>query len=340
MRNSGVRAVLVGNLTDIFSSVQQVLVGSGAQVDWFRGVPDFMDHANAEPQEIGATDLIVAMGNVPIGHLLMDRMPQLRGLVSPVTGIEGFDRLAANERRIVIANGQTLENYESMAEATILLALAAMYDLSGALEALRMGWPDGQRIRGRMLRHRRIGLVGFGAIAQAVARRLIGWDVEIVAYMPRPKPLPSHVQSIDLDELMRSSDIVFVLASLSAESRHIIDERRIGMMKPNALLVNTARGGLVDEAALVRAATSGHIQVALDAFEIEPLPPDAAIRDLPGALLTPHCVGHTVETLAATRRACIDNVMAVLAGNPPPYTVNSEVLPRWIARWQSTRETI
>jgi phosphoglycerate dehydrogenase-like enzyme len=208
------------------------------------------------------------------------------------------------------------------------------------LKALQMGWPDGAHIRGRMLRHRRVGLVGFGAIAQAVVKRLIGWDVEIVAYMPRPKPLPSHVRSIDLDDLMRSSDIVLVLAALTAESRHLIDERRIGLMKPNALLVNTARGGLVDEAALVRAASNGRIRVALDSFEIEPLPPDAIIRDLPGALLTPHCVGHTIETLAATRRACIDNVMAVLAGNPPPYTVNPEVLPRWIERWQNTRQAI
>src|SRR5712672_509117 len=114
MRTSGTRAVLVGNLSDIFSSVQQVLADSGAQVDWFRAFPDFMEHADAEPQAIGATNLIVAMGNMPIEHLLMDRIPQLRGLISPITGIEGFDRPAATERGIVIANGQTPENYESM----------------------------------------------------------------------------------------------------------------------------------------------------------------------------------------------------------------------------------
>jgi phosphoglycerate dehydrogenase-like enzyme len=333
MRYEDKHAVLVGDLAGIFELAQLALLKAGIVTDWFKSEAEFLAKAGGRPADFADVDLILARGSLPIGPALMDGMPRLRGLVSVVTGIEGFDRRAATERGIVIANGKTAENYESMAEATILMALAARYDLPGAQQAFRAGWPDGSRIRGRMLRGCQIGLVGFGAIARAVAHKLSTWEVNIVAYMPNAKPLPMHVRAVELDELMRTSDVIFILAALTADSHHLIDRRRVNLMKPGALLVNTARGGLVDEQAIIDAVTKRHIQVALDAFEAEPLPVDAPIRSLTGSILTPHCVGHTLETLASSPIATIENVMAILAGTPPPYVVNSDVLPRWITQW-------
>jgi phosphoglycerate dehydrogenase-like enzyme len=325
--------VLVGDLAGVFEITQQALLKAGVVTEWFKSEAEFLANLGDRSRNFAHVDLILAMGSLPIGPTLMDRMPRLRGLVSAVTGIEGFDRRAASERGIVVANGKTAENYESMAEATILMALAARYDLPGAQQALGAGWPAGSRIRGRMLRGSQIGLVGFGAIARAVAHKLANWEVNIVAYMPNAKPLPAHVRALELDELVRTSDVIFILAALSADSHHLIDRRRVDLMKPGALLVNTARGSLVDEQAIVDAVAEGRIQVALDVFETEPLPVDAPIRGLTGSILTPHCVGHTFETLASSPIATIENVMAILAGTPPPYIVNTDVLPRWMAQW-------
>jgi phosphoglycerate dehydrogenase-like enzyme len=318
---------------DLFGEVQTHLAGQGVDVRNFPDGAAFRGTLDGDPTGLADIDVVLSMSGIELSEDQLDRLPRLRGLVSMVTGVEGVDRAAATGRSIVIANGHTPENYESMAEATILLILAGLYDLPGSIAALGQGWPTRPRL-GHMLRGRRVGLVGFGAMARAIAARLEGWGVDIVAYMPRPQAVPVGVEAVDLDTLVATSDVICLLAALTRDSRHLVDTRRIAMMKPGALLVNTARGALVDEEALYEAARDGRIRVALDAFEVEPLPMASPLRTLTGAILTPHSVGHTHETRQSVPRACIENIEAILAGRAPPFTVNVEVLERWQARWR------
>jgi D-3-phosphoglycerate dehydrogenase len=145
------------------------------------------------------------------------------------------------------------------------------------------------------------------------------------------------LRRVDLDTLMRTSDVVVVLASLNAESRGLIGSDKLRLMKRSAILVNTARGAIVDEAALYEALKSGAIAgAALDCFAVEPLPPDSPLRELPNVVLTPHMIGHTVEAHHSLEVATRENLNLVLSGKPPRYVVNPEVLPAWTKRWAMT----
>jgi phosphoglycerate dehydrogenase-like enzyme len=135
---------------------------------------------------------------------------------------------------------------------------------------------------------------------------------------------------------MRTSDVVVVLASLNPETRGIIGAERLRLMKPTAILVNTARGAIVDEAALAAALRSGTLAgAALDCFSTEPLPADSPLRGLPNVILTPHMIGHTIEAHHSLEVATRENLDLVLSGQPPRYVVNPAVLPAWQAKWGS-----
>ncbi|HET6970042.1 MAG TPA: NAD(P)-dependent oxidoreductase, partial [Phenylobacterium sp.] len=256
-----------------------------------------------------------------------------RAIINPYTGSEHIDRAEASGRGIVVGFGQTPENVAGMAEATVLMLLDAFYDLKRAEQLLREG---GRRpaIRARQLAGKTVGLIGFGRIAQAVAERLAGFDVELLVSARRPPQLPGYAAAAELEDLLRRADAVLVLCSLNESTRDLLDRRRLALMKPGAVLVNTARGGIVDEAALAEAARAGHIgRLALDAFAAEPLPTDSPLRSLPDAVLTPHMIGHTVEAQRSMQMTAAESVRRVLAGAPPVHLLNPEVLPAWTARY-------
>jgi D-3-phosphoglycerate dehydrogenase len=288
---------------------------------------------------LGRTEVLVAVGNFPCTRELMMRAPRLRAVVSPFIGTEGFDEGAATALGIVVANGQVSENFVSMAESTILLILASLYSLHWWEQQLRDNRPHPPQVPGRMLNGRTVGMIGFGHIARAIARRLATWEVRLQTYVPRLRvPLPDGVARVELDELLRTSDIVCVLASLNAETRGMLNLERLQLMKPNAVLVNTARGSIVDEPALVQIARERPaFTVALDTFTHEPLPAESPLRTLPNAILTPHGIGHTQESLAALVPAAIENVTRVLRGQLPLYVRNPDVIPEWSRRWSPQR---
>ena len=256
--------------------------------------------------------------------------PRLRAIVSAVTGVDGVDVAAATERTIVIANAQTEENIIGMAEATVLMMLAALYDLDGAERQVRQNLWRPPQLKASQLRGKTVGLVGLGKIGRETARLLAPWgaamqysarrDADLAGLPPMPR--------VDLDTLMRTSDVVVVLASLNPETRGLIGAERLRLMKPTAILDNTARGAIVDEAALAAVlATKTIAGAAVDCFATEPLPADSPLRRLPNAILTPHMIGHTVEAHHSLEVATRENLDRVLAGQPPRYVVNPAVLP-------------
>lgn len=283
----------------------------------------------------GGTDIILTSTRSILTPEILDAAPRLRAVVFPTIGTESIDIEAADARGIAIANGPTTENFESMAEATVMLILALLYDLRGTERVLRENLPRPAEQRARMLRGKTVGLVGLGRIARGVVQRLAGWDAPLLAFDPyvaQPQA-PAGVRMVSLDDLLRESDVVSVHTTLTAETRHMIGARELALMQPTAFFINTARGGMVDEQALYEALTAGRLAgAALDAFELEPLPADSPLRSLPNVILTPHMVGHTREIFDAIPGTAIENIERIMRGEPPLYWRNPEVEPRWRER--------
>ena len=313
-----------------FAPVEEELRRRGHAVIRYQGAAPFL----AKPDALTQADILYGNG-YPCTRALLETAPQLRAVVNPWIGLEGFDIAGATSLGIVVANGQVAENYLSVAEATIMLILACLHNFPEKLAALRANQPAPSRMNARMLRGKTLGMIGFGNMARAIAHRLSTWDVTMQAYVPRlHEPMPPYVARVALDDLLTTSDVVCVLATLNAETRHMLTYGRLKLMKKDAILVNTARGGIADETALVQIAKEGRLhKIALDVFETEPLPEGSALRDLPNAILTAHCVGHSREGAEAVPKVATENIIRALAGAPPLYVVNPEVLPRWQQRW-------
>jgi D-3-phosphoglycerate dehydrogenase len=224
-----------------------------------------------------------------------------------------------------------------MAEANVMLMAALLLDLPGKSRALReRGWRDGT-VRARMMRGRTIGFVGFGRIARATLRRLANWGVTATYFDPYVgediAPESAATRIADLETLLRTSDIVNVLVELTTQTHGMIGTAELAMMRRDACLVNTARGAVVDEAALAQALRDGVIAGgALDAFATEPLAADSPLRTLDNLILTPHNIGHTRELIDSFVPATYENVVRIAAGEPPLYFKNPQVLPKWRER--------
>ena len=317
----------------LLGPVEHELRRRGCDVARFGDVAAFC----ADRATLDRADVWMVDGRLPITRRLMAQAPRLRAIVSPWTGTEAFDEVAATDLGVLVANGQAPENVLSVAESTVMLMLAALYDLRGAERRLREGLPEPEprRESARMMRGRTVGLIGFGQIARAVTRRLEAWEVGLQAYAPRPPAsAPASVRFVSLEALMSTSDVVSIHAPLNAETKGLLGADRLRLLKPDAVLINVARGGIVDEGALVALSRERpDFRVAFDVFATEPLPMDSPLRALPNAILTPHAVAHTREVMAELPRTAIESVMRALEGREPLYVRNRAILPRWLERW-------
>ena len=245
------------------------------------------------------------------------------------SGVDNIDIAAATRRGIPVANVPVF-CVEEVANRAFTLLLACSCELLQSDNSARSGvWgvhnlPYTAQIEGCIL-----GLIGYGKIGRAVARRAKPFGLRVIAY----DPLVSHqiaaadeVELHELDEVLRLADYVSIHTPLTAETFHLIDNRRLRLMKPSAFLVNTARGAVVDEIALVDALryrrTAG---AGLDVFEEEPLARSHPLFELDNVILTPHCAAHTALATQKVRRGAMDAIMLALAGQEPPHIVNPEV---------------
>jgi D-3-phosphoglycerate dehydrogenase len=290
----------------------------------------------ARPDALAEADVLLCVGNCPVSRAQIEAAPRLRAIVSAVTGTDGFDITAATERGVIVVNAQTEENIIGMAEATALMLLAALYDLNDAQNRLKRSLPRPDPLRARQLRGKTVGFIGLGKIGRETARLLAPWGASMQYSARRDADLSGlpPMQRMPLDELLRTSDIVVVLASLNSETRGLLNSEKLQLMKRTALLVNMARGGIVDERALIAALKDGTIAgAALDVFAVEPLPADNPLRALPNVVLTPHMIGHTWEAHHSLEVATRDNLDRVLSRREPRYVVNPQVLPVWMKKW-------
>ena len=283
----------------------------------------------------GDVDAIVVGTGETISDDVVSGARRLSVVCCYYIGTEFIDVAACTARGVVVGFGAVPDNYLGVAEAIVMLATALMKQLPAKQTAMREGgWSVADA--GRMVAGSTIGMIGLGNVGRALVRRLAGWDCRVVCYDPYVNPTDAGalgVELVGLDTLLRSADVVSVQATLTAETRHMIGARELGLMRRDAYLVNTARGPLVDEAALRRALDAGEIAgAAVDVWEEEPTAADNPLRRHPRVIATGHNVGHPQRLYEAMVAAAAENVLRPLRGEPPLYVRNPDVLPAWRAR--------
>jgi D-3-phosphoglycerate dehydrogenase len=240
---------------------------------------------------------------------LVARCPQLKHIVFLGTGAASYMNVAELNARGVRVH--TIKGYgdTAVAEHTVALIFTAARDVARMDREVRSGvWTpqEGVQLLGKTL-----GVVGLGGIGAEVARIGKGLGMEVVAYNRTPRP-DAGVPQVDIDTLLAKSDVVSLNLVLNDETRGFLSKERIARMKPGAILVNTARGALADEAALIAALQSGHIRHAgLDVFHAEPLKADHPLAKLPNVTLTSHAAFRTLEASMTLLRRAIDIVKAI-----------------------------
>jgi len=270
---------------------------------------------------VGA-DALVSMLSDRVDAELLDAAPSLKVVANYAVGFDNVDVAEARRRGVEVTTTPDVLS-EATADLAWALLLAATRRVGEAERFVRAGlWegPGPRQLLGQAVGGRTLGIVGMGAIGQAVARRARGFSMPVVYFNRRrvPETLEQELGAryVSLDELLATADVVSLHAPLNDDSRHLIDAAALERMKPTAVLVNTARGALVDEAALVDALREGRIAAAgLDVYEREPLLSEG-LAELENVVLTPHIGSATIDTRAAMVRLCLDNVVAVLAGRP------------------------
>lgn len=237
-------------------------------------------------------------------------------------GLDNVD-LAATEAKGIVVTYTPGANAVSVAELTIGLLLSLARHIPEAASAARKGeWP---RLTGLTLEGKTVGLLGLGAIGKQVARRLSGFDCRVLAYDPVSDvefAAQHAVSLLPLDEVLYEADFVSLHMPLLPETRGLVNADFIQKMKPGAYLINTARGELVDEAALVAAIKDKRLHgAALDVFSQEPPSPDNPLLSLPEVIVTPHCGSHTDGATDAMGWMALRDCLAVLRGEPPKYPI-------------------
>jgi len=265
-------------------------------------------------EAIGDADAVI-VGSDRIGRLVFERCPNLRVVSKHGVGLDAIDLGAARERgvQVFVTAGA---NAAAVADTTWLLILAASRRLRELLLTADnvLATYDGLHL-GHDVAGKTLGVVGLGRIGRLVARRAQGFGCPVVAYDPLVTDLGEDAGLADLvplDELFRRADIVTLHAPLTDETHHLIDAAALAAMKDGVVLVNTARAGLVDEAALVAALRSGHVRAAgIDVFAAEP-PVGNPLLDLPNVVATPHVAAHSHEANVQMGLMAAANVVAGL----------------------------
>ncbi len=268
----------------------------------------------------------------PVTRTVIQNMPNLKILSRFGIGYDNIDVKAATERGVMVTN---VPDYglEEVADHALMLALAITRKLTRVDKAMRSGkWDVMEMVRPINSPPSQVmGLLGFGNIARRVSQRAKPFGYDVIAFDPWVKRWDFSVFGVErigsLEELLKRSDILSIHAPSTLDTRHLIGERELRLMKPSACIVNTSRGAIVDEVALIRALGNGTIAGAsLDVYETEPLPIDSPLLKLENTILTPHMSWYTEQSLARLETQGATAVRDALTGRKPEFLLNPEVL--------------
>jgi glyoxylate reductase len=279
---------------------------------------------------IKGKDAMLCLLTDTIDAEIMDANPNVKIIANYAVGFNNIDVQAATQRGIPVSNtpGVLTDTTADMAWTLIMSTSRRVVEGDKFTRAGKYkGWGP-LLLVGQDVHHKTLGIIGFGRIGQTVAKRAAGFDMKILYYDVNKMPEVAqkyNAEYRELDDLLRESDIISLHVDLNDSTRHLIGEREFGLMKDTAYLINTARGPVVDENALVQALKNNCIAGAgLDVFENEPaLAPGLA--ELDNVVIPPHIASATRETRGAMARIAAENVIAALEGRKPPTIVNPEV---------------
>ena len=279
---------------------------------------------------VAQADAILPLLTERIDEEVLQAGPNLRVIANMAVGYDNVDVAAATRRDIPVGNTPGVLTETSADLAFALLLAAARYIVAGA-DYVRAGrWQtwEPQLFLGQDVHGATLGIVGLGRIGQAVARRAQGFGMRLLFHGGSDEAAAASLgaQRTSLTELLRESDFVSIHTPLTPQTQHLIDGPALAQMKPTAILINTARGGIVDPAALYEALKTGQIAAAaLDVTEPEPPSPSDPLLALPNCLVIPHLGSASVATRAKMAAMAAENALAGLRGERLPHCVNEEV---------------
>jgi glyoxylate reductase len=308
-----VRVVSTSSLPiDLAAQVRARFPGASVEVpgDW----------TGIDRLDLGSADALVCLLLDKIDERVLRRAPRLRVIANCAVGFDNVDVAAATAAGIAVTNTPDVLT-EATAELAFALIIAAARRLPEAERLVRSGAWVGWRLDqllGVQLLGKTLGVIGFGRIGRALARRAEGFGMRVI-----------HADAGgDVDAVFAAADVVSVHVPLTEQTRHLVDARRLALMKPTGVVVNTSRGGVVDEAALAEALVAGRLFGAgLDVYEGEPAV-DPRLLACPRLVLAPHIGSATTEARTQMAQLCADAVIAVMAGERPVNLVNMEVVIR------------
>ncbi|MTI80790.1 MAG: D-glycerate dehydrogenase [Firmicutes bacterium] len=283
-------------------------------------------------KEVVEVDALYSMLTDAVDEQLMEKAKNLKVVSNMAVGFNNIDLKVATKRGIKVTNTPGVLS-ETTADLTFTLMLATSRRLLEASDFLRQGewktWSPmlltGQDVYGATL-----GIIGMGRIGEAVARRAKGFDMNILYHNRSRKPGTEEelgAQYTDMETLLKESDFICIMTPYTPETHGLIGEKELQLMKKTAILINTARGGIVNEDALYKALKNEDIYAAgLDVFENEPIPTDHQLLKLPNLVALPHIGSASIKTRTTMANLAVENMLQALNGKVPPNLVNTDVM--------------
>lgn len=277
---------------------------------------------------VGDADAILAR-LATVTSAVIENAPRLRIIARHGVGVDAVALEAATARGIIVTTTGAA-NAAAVAEYTFALLLGLLRHVPAADASMRSGAWSRTPLIGGELDGKTLGIIGLGSIGRRVARQGQGFGMHVVAADPMiTEPRVAGAQMTSVEGLLATADVVSLHVRLAADTHRMIDTRAIALMKPSAVLVNTSRGEVIDEPALITALQQGRLAgAALDTFDLEPLGATSPLRGLRNVLLSPHVAGQTRESLARVGVMAAQSILDDLAGRRPPYVWNPEAYVR------------
>jgi len=279
---------------------------------------------------IGEYDALIVRSETKVTAAVIDAGRKLEVIGRAGAGVDNIDVDAATKRGIIVVN-TPLGNTISAAEHTIALMLSLSRYIPQANATLKGGKWERQRFMGVEVRGKTLGIIGLGQIGSEVARRARGLDMHVVAHDPfvsEERAQSLIVDMVSLEELLRRSDYIAIHTALTPQTRGLIGERELRLVKPGARIINVARGGIVDEEALYNAVEEGRIAgAAVDVFSKEPAQDNILFKS-DRIIVTPHLGASTAEAQERVALDVAEQIAAIFRGEPPAYSVNAPLVPR------------
>ncbi|UCH86783.1 MAG: D-glycerate dehydrogenase [Dehalococcoidia bacterium] len=285
--------------------------------------------------EAADADALLTLLTDRIDAAIMAAAPRLRVISNMAVGYDNIDVQEASRRGILVTNTPGILT-KTTADFAFALLLAAARRVVEADRYTRQGrwktWGP-QILLGQDVYEATLGVVGLGGVGLEVAKRGRGFGMRVLYCDSTRRPKEERrygLACVKLDQLLAESDFVSLHTPLTPETHHLIGERELALMKPTAVLVNTARGAIVDQRDLWRFLKDGRIAAAaIDVSEQEPIAPDDPLLGLDNIIITPHIASASVATRLGMARMAVDNLLTALRGQVPPQCVNREAIPRW-----------